>query len=75
MFSPCTDLEYNGKRIRCYGEYMYDCSGCELLKLRSKANELELRIKNELEPRLKAEKRSYDIRVTSIDELSANEES
>ena len=68
MFDPCTDQKYKGNRIYCIGRpYCGECD-CELAQLRRENEQLKTRIKTELEPRLKAERRSYDKYVTNTEE-------
>ena len=71
MFNPCTDQEHKGKKISCYGSVFYDCRGCELVRLKRENEQLETRIRKELEPRLKIERQSYDRRVTNAETTEA----
>ena len=74
MFNPCTDQEYRGKKISCCGSVFYDCRGCELARLKRENGQLETRIRTELEPRLKIERRSYDRYVTNTETTEAQNE-
>ena len=68
MFDPCTDQKYRGDRIPCVGKPSRGQCDCELDQLRRENEHLRIRIKTELEPRLKIERRSYDLYVTNTEE-------
>ena len=70
FFNPCIDQQYQGISHLCTGP----CSICvfkqakqECLELRQENAKLKSRIEEELEPRLKQEKRSYDAYVTNAE--------
>jgi len=67
MFNPCTDQEYRGIKHGCVGRGFYDCSGCEFVAVKKERDKLQLRIREELEPRLSAERRSYDRQIQNAE--------
>jgi hypothetical protein len=63
MFNPCTDQKYKGERIVCVGQYYNECDNCILRNLDFEVDSLKRRIERELEPRIKAERRQYDLQL------------
>ena len=63
MFNPCSDQEYQGKRISCVRNIFFNCRDCEFARLKRENDQLKDRIRKELEPRLKVERQCYDRRV------------
>jgi Zn-finger protein len=58
MFSPCSDGKCVGRDRSGWGNH--ECRDCELTHLRDEVSSLNFKIRNELEPRIKSERRSYD---------------
>jgi hypothetical protein len=63
MFNPCTDGKCTGRDRSGWGNH--DCRDCELTSLRNEVDSLNFKIRNELEPRIKSERRAYDNWVTN----------
>jgi len=70
MFNPCTDQKYKGIQHGCSGSYIGGCN-CEFAKLKRDYKELEFRIRRELEPRLSAERQSYDRHAKNVENTEA----
>jgi hypothetical protein len=52
-FSPCTDQEYNGKKIMCVGKFYNWCrDDCEFNRLKKEVSRFENLAHNEEERRL-----------------------
>lgn len=61
MFNPCDKC--TGRDRSGWGNH--ECGNCELTQLRNEVDQLNFRIRNELEPRIKSERRAYDNWVTN----------
>ena len=58
-FDPCTDGKCTGRDRS--GWDFHECMECKVARLEREISSLEFRIRNELEPRIKAERRAYDV--------------
>ena len=63
MFNPCTDGKCTGKDRTGWG--FDECRNCRLRQLEDEVDSLKYKIRTELEPRIKAEKRAYDIYIST----------
>lgn len=61
MFNPCEKC--TGRDRSGWGNH--ECRNCRLTELENEVDDLRARIRNELEPRISAERRGYDSWATN----------